>query len=665
MKKFFSLLIMLCCAIGMNAATYDIWVKGVQVTDANKNDVLGDGKVSYDPSNYMLTLVNAKITGSTTAKNEKDAACIYVQQRTNIDIQGDVTLTTTGDYPAFIENGGYTVIFATTTKPYANLTVKSATTAMKFYGKNTASFKSINVSVTGGSYGIWAESDHKFSLTNCDFYVVGASNSAPIYGFGSVTTEGTSLSDPTDLTYDTTSRYYKQNGSLYKGSIQFSAEYYGITVAGTKVTSRTKDYILGVNNTKAQYDPSTKTLTLNNATITASSTNEGISIESDADIKLVGTNTIKATGGAGSALEINKGCTTTISSDDGTGVLDFVNTTKPVGLYNLGTFTISNCAVNAITSGNYGISGQGSGTLIINSDATLTAQGAKASVYNLAKITLNDVEIISPSGAKISSGAVVDANGNLVTDKVTITANVEYGITVGGKKVNTANKDNILGDSKKTVTYDPATKTITLNNATIMNDGSGISTDDDGDVITINLIGTNSITSQKSYGLYLSRKATITSTADGKLTVNAYSNAGIWHSKKLATENCSLEVSGYGYGFKTNAYTAHYSIYINNANVKAHGTNGAFYGYYKESLTNCYVATADAHFDGSQESTSGYVDSSSALCKDIEIKVGTSGIEGVTIEEVDNAPIYDLRGIQVGNNFKGIVIKNGKKYIQR
>ncbi len=42
-----------------------------------------------------------------------------------------------------------------------------------------------------------------------------------------------------------------------------------------------------------------------------------------------------------------------------------------------------------------------------------------------------------------------------------------------------------------------------------------------------------------------------------------------------------------------------------------------------------------------------------------------SGIDDIIVDTDNNAPIYNLLGIQVDENYKGIVIKNGKKYIQR
>ncbi|MCM1076481.1 MAG: hypothetical protein NC411_03880 [Bacteroides sp.] len=45
--------------------------------------------------------------------------------------------------------------------------------------------------------------------------------------------------------------------------------------------------------------------------------------------------------------------------------------------------------------------------------------------------------------------------------------------------------------------------------------------------------------------------------------------------------------------------------------------------------------------------------------------LGNSAIENIIADSDDNAPIYNVMGVQVDENYKGIVIKNGKKYIQK
>lgn len=49
-----------CCTM-MNAVNYSLTIAGTTVTDVNKTDVLGDGKVSFDPATNTLTLNNATI----------------------------------------------------------------------------------------------------------------------------------------------------------------------------------------------------------------------------------------------------------------------------------------------------------------------------------------------------------------------------------------------------------------------------------------------------------------------------------------------------------------------------------------------------------------------------------------------------------------------------
>lgn len=49
---------------------------------------------------------------------------------------------------------------------------------------------------------------------------------------------------------------------------------------------------------------------------------------------------------------------------------------------------------------------------------------------------------------------------------------------------------------------------------------------------------------------------------------------------------------------------------------------------------------------------------------DFEEVMLTAGVKTISTANTD-APVYDLKGRRVGNNYKGIVIKNGKKYYQK
>ena len=117
---------------------------------------------------------------------------------------------------------------------------------------------------------------------------------------------------------------------------------------------------------------------------------------------------------------------------------------------------------------------------------------------------------------------VKDDLGSYKYVKVT-PAVVNYDVWVGNKQVTSANKDDVLGNSgTPTVTYDPTTKTLTLNNVTISSEntqGHGIYTST-SDALTINLIGINEITGSKN-SIYSTQPLTITSSKNGSLTMSS------------------------------------------------------------------------------------------------------------------------------------------------
>ena len=63
--------------------SYDLYVKGIQVTSSNCNDILGDGTVAYDPVANALTLNNATINSATQCIRSKIAGLHINLQGTN------------------------------------------------------------------------------------------------------------------------------------------------------------------------------------------------------------------------------------------------------------------------------------------------------------------------------------------------------------------------------------------------------------------------------------------------------------------------------------------------------------------------------------------------------------------------------------------------------
>ena len=321
--------------------------------------------------------------------------------------------------------------------------------------------------------------------------------------------------------------------------------------------------------TYATFDAKTGTLTLNNYNYTGTS---GISSTGGLTINLVGINTITTSGansiystGALTITSDSKGSltaenltsgsvqTTIYSTSDITITGNTTVTAKTNGTAQAinsdsqsGKITIAeNATVTAINSNSTSgtkiavLAGNGTsnptGTIEVTGSATLTAQG-----YDKALACKSMSETSSPKGFTYPDGSTIKvsknydgsdpettyAEGSLGSYKyVEVThAVANYDVWVGGTQVTSANKDDVLGNSgTPTVTYDPTTKTLTLNNATISSEntqGQGIYASDD---LTINLIGTNEITGSGN-SIYSTKPLTITSSENGSLTMSSKNN---------------------------------------------------------------------------------------------------------------------------------------------
>ena len=218
---------------------------------------------------------------------------------------------------------------------------------------------------------------------------------------------------------------------------------YGINIIGVPVTSENCNdlsVIDGVSGT-VKYDPTTKTLTLENATIdTGDNTGDnaqGIfnSEVPDLNIQVNGTNKITS---HSSAVTISQ--TTTIS---GTGTLNATSTDN-CGIYVFNSaLTIEDCTVSAI--GKWGIAGPGYNNRaeFVIRNAIVTAKGSDGSICDISKFTLNNVAITSPTGAAYDSSLQgVALNGKVVTDIVAILP-LTYGIKIAGAQVTHENYNNL------------------------------------------------------------------------------------------------------------------------------------------------------------------------------------------------------------------------------
>ena len=176
-----------------------------------------------------------------------------------------------------------------------------------------------------------------------------------------------------------------------------------------------------------------------------------------------------------------------------------------------------------------------------------------------------------------------------------------YGIKIAGEDITGYNRydlTEISGVSGK-VSFDPNTRTLTLDNATIEANGSNAILNETCDYLTIELIGTNTIYVTGAAGIKLKEETTIWSNSGGKLSVKSNGCALLFGGCPLEISNCWLEAEG-AWGISANNNVAEEVLTIRNSHVEAKGSTGSICDIANLVLEGCSITQPDGAWFSTQ-----------------------------------------------------------------
>ena len=575
---------------GGETSSYGIDIIGVPVTSENCNDLSVidgvSGTVKYDPTTKTLTLENATIDAG-----NKDQA-ISNNGISNLNIQVTGTNNIKSSSAAII------LLKPTTIKGDGTLNTASTTDCGLYITSSSLTIEDCTVNATGlwgiaGSNG--GSSERGVTIRNAIVTAKGSYGS--ICDIDRLTLDNVAITSPKGAAYDSSLKCVALNGKVVTDIVAILPLTYGIKIAGAQVTHENYNNLSVINGVSGtvRFDPFTKTLTLINATIDAGSRGYAIdNLNPDLKIQVIGTNVVKS---SQAAIVLNKPITI-----QGDGTLN-VTSTVDCGIYiNNSSLTIENCTVN--TTGKWGISGNTNSTrdIVTIRDATVTAQGSSGSICDIVKLTLDDVVITSPEGAAFdNTKKCVTLNGTMVTDKIYILPS-KCRIAIAGTPVTLDNCNDLSGINgvSGTIYYDPATKTLTLENATIDAGTRAPAIRHAIRDLTILLKGSNNIMGTGSTPtLEISTSTTIK--GFGSLNIASANECGIYiTSSTLTIEDCTMNITArWGIAGPTGGNPRE-NVVIRNAVVSAQGSDGSICDIARLTLDRVAILSpAGAAFDSS------------------------------------------------------------------
>ena len=361
------------------------------------------------------------------------------------------------------------------------------------------------------------------------------------------------------------------------------------------------------------------------------------------------------------------------------------------------TLTIKDCTLD-VQGKDYSIIGYHNGenteilTLVVD-NATVKVKGATggwgwkcSGIGYLKHYYLKNCYVSTP-GVKFGKTyehnyyEFVGTDGDTYYGEVTIKPATTYNLWIAGTQVssgNCADLSTIPGISGK-ARYDPETKTLTLDNATINttaggNGGIGIENGISG--LTLRLIGKNTITAENSGGIRNGQAAALNITGEGKLTVNGSTTAsneyyrfGFINYGTVTVSDCALEVVGGTDGLSQ----GHWKFDHCNIRAKGSGSGSLCNMYDTPEFTGCTITSPAGTYWKKYDTNVAYslFGTDDKIVTDwVVITKDATGIEGVKADVPQKKRgIYTLGGVRLSGELKdlpkGVYIVDGKKVVKK
>lgn len=608
MKKIYTIILMLCLTAVANAADYNLKIAGITITEKNRYDVFGNGTVSFTPSAnpssagyIMLHNANIKATGN------------------------DYAIEYTGTLPLTIFNSGTSKITGPTRLihvPNANLEFigdnyldyDHLTDKLILTGTNTGFgnvycggemlIRCLHIESKGGYSGLGGRSSSEL----CQKITVEGSkldlsgDNAAIAYVKAVQLERTDVAT-TDASFDANKRTYVVGSTPVK-ALAMSPTEYPIYVCGVQFNGYNCTY-RGIKGVK--YVPQGNTVLFDNVTVT--SYEKDVPVLNYKSSKLVnvgfnGNNTLKTTN---SILTINSW--------------------GPMNIYS--------------TTGN-------------ESKLTLECESDHSNDYSVitvqnSSLVVNKVDIVGNTDFPLIGG-LNSYNPNVGLSNCNITHNTTDRL---------ANTINHVGD-------------ITTNNSSIYSKGYGIKFSKSGNH-TIKVTGASYFSSDAACIHSHSEDIDITISGQGEnssklvltgLNLSGYNNIGIMSDGNVNIKDVEFNISNVYYGIGHSNSGKGKTVTLDAMRGTIEGKNSTIYAMSAVNLINgtTIVEPVGAVFKD------GYYRYGGNIIKKIKFNISADGIEGIEADndaQLNNQKTYNLQGIEVGNGYRGIVVKNGKKHIAK